>query len=143
VVKKKKSKKKSIKKSKKKPIHMMDIPVGGLTYHLYACPAGLGETKEFKRLGNCDYETHTIQLNIAPEVSNEEISYVLFHELIHAAVEAATCTARVNPHSEIFVHPFARILWGALQHSGLINNWWKKQTSGNGTRRICRSHCSR
>lgn len=109
----------------KKPIHIMNIPVGGMTYKVYACPRGLGDKRSFVRLGNCDFTKHTISLNMKDLCSDEETCYVLFHELIHAAVDAATCSEKINPHGEAFIHPFARILWGAIVHSGLINDWWR------------------
>lgn len=112
-------------KKKSKLIHIFDVPVGGITYEIYAATEGLGPKGTFERLGNCDFDKHRVTLNTQALESDEELCFVFFHELLHASLEATTCAEKVNVHSEAFVHPFARLFWGALTASGLINKWWK------------------
>lgn len=106
------------------------IKVGGLTYPLMfkkIKPQG-----EFHIMGQCNFRKREIYIDPSL-LNNEELYFTLFHEILHAAMDAATVNDEIQ--NENLVHPFSRIFWGALTDVGIIPAAWKTKKVKNKTRK--------
>lgn len=100
----------------KKAHRPTSVKIAGLTYKVkykrLRC-----KDKEYFTMGRCDYAKREIQIN-DETLNNEEFGSVFLHELVHAVFDSL-CSS--NEPEENVIHPFSRILWGALVDAGLID----------------------
>jgi len=94
-----------------------ELKVGGLTYKVK-----LGHIKSSLKggvvMGQCDSCARELRID-KKRCNKEEINFVLFHELAHAAMDAATHDEVHN--DDTFLHPFTRFFWDVLVSQGLID----------------------
>lgn len=109
-----------------KPIFAAKLRVGGFDYKVVFKHIG-SPRKGFDAVGRCDWDRRTIMIDAA-HLPKEEIYFTLFHELIHAAIEATLIDYRLkDAQDDTFIHPFSRILWDAMIGAGLIVKKWEKK----------------
>jgi len=99
------------------------IDLCGISYKVKYYPSVRSKKKrdvEDCMIGYIDNDRREIHL----EEGRSDINYILFHELVHGAIEAIMAdpnTKEFNKYyGEEFVRPFARLLFSMCKNAGLL-----------------------
>ena len=106
-----------MRRGKNKVINLCGIPYK-LTY--FAGPRDNVRDDDESFIGEIDNDKREIRI----EKGRSDTEYIIFHELVHGALEAQ----KGSPNSKVFekyygegfVRPFARMLWGMIQEAGIV-----------------------
>lgn len=108
------------KKRKSKKVRLGEVSVGANTYDVYLVPYDyptlVADNKSQRYVGCIIWSAREIHL--ADNLPKHELPFILFHELTHAALEAAGR----SQWKEDFLRPFTHIIWSSLKDAGFISD---------------------
>ena len=114
-----------MRKKTKKAIHPQ-VRVGGFDYKVKFTKL-TPERNGFQPVGLIDFDDRTISLD-PRYITDEEVYFSLFHEIIHASIEACVVNYSVKDiNDDKLIHPLSRILWDGLKSAGIVDKKWMKR----------------